>query len=151
MLNKKSPQKKLAVRFWLRHFLVLSTLKTLRKLAMALERSSGPPRLVDGGLPAQLPEASQLVEVMVGTVPHPLPVIAGWSSTTRGCHGDAYDLWATLRLESYLRPERDLCQLPRLAGLSSARFRTWWQTRRVPSGTDVWSFRSRLKSQLPSP
>jgi hypothetical protein len=32
-----------------------------------------------------------------------------------------------------------------------ARPRTGWPRRPVPSGTEVWSFRSRLKSQLPSP
>jgi hypothetical protein len=36
-------------------------------------------------------------------------------------------------------------------GRSSARFRTGWQRRPVPGGTDVWCCRSRLKSQRPSP
>ena len=55
-------------------------------------------------------------------------------------------------------PVRRLCGAPASArgplpspGSSSARFRTGWQRRSVPGGTDIWSFRSRLKSQLPSP
>jgi hypothetical protein len=38
-----------------------------------------------------------------------------------------------------------------LPGSSWARSRTGWQRRPVLSGTDVSRFRSRLKSQLPSP